>query len=87
MSQPEVTSTPPAPIYRCQRCGKPTPYRMMMLLMCVACQPDCATCGKVGESGDDACANCWEVERRLPDYLRTEKGRAFVAQLLRESTQ
>jgi hypothetical protein len=77
-------STPPAAIYKCHRCGKSTPYRMMALLLCVECQPDCATCGKVGESGDDACANCWEVQRRLPEFLKSEAGILFVKIALAE---
>lgn len=40
----------------------------------------CSTCGSESDcSGTiDKCANCWEVERRLSDYLKSEKGRAFV---------
>lgn len=87
MSRPvadDVFEAPATP-YHCHRCGKPTPYRMMALLMCVECQPDCATCGKVGESGDKLCANCWEVQRRLPEFLRSEAGVKFVSQMLREA--
>lgn len=45
-------------------------------------QPACDTCGQPGECGDNKCANCWEVERRLGWYLDTPKGREFVAQAL-----
>lgn len=34
----------------------------------------CGTCGV--ETGEDGtrCNNCWEVERRLPQYLKTKNG-------------
>lgn len=34
----------------------------------------CTTCGKQHLSGGDLCNNCWEVERRLADYLKSPKG-------------
>lgn len=42
----------------------------------------CSTCNKDifdylgGNMGQ--CANCWEVERRLADYIKSEIGRKFV---------
>lgn len=43
----------------------------------------CATCARPlrdMEVGGDRCNNCWEVERRLADYLRAggEKAKYFV---------
>ena len=44
----------------------------------------CGTCGKEAP-GTKRCANCWEVERRLRDYLRSRAGQRFVADALREA--
>lgn len=40
----------------------------------------CSTCGASADCGGttEKCANCWEVERRLGDYLKSDKGRRFV---------
>jgi hypothetical protein len=40
----------------------------------------CETCGETGDCGGTIpkCANCWEVERRLASYLRSERGLMFV---------
>lgn len=43
----------------------------------------CETCdGSAAFQGADRCTNCWEVERRLDDYLRSAGGRKFVAETL-----
>lgn len=44
----------------------------------------CVTCGAPSGCGGTAreCTNCWEVEHRLDQYLRSEKGRAFVREAL-----
>jgi hypothetical protein len=43
----------------------------------------CEICGKwTLYMGTRRCNNCWEVERRLDEYLRTTKGREFVVQKL-----
>ena len=43
----------------------------------------CEVCGRPTlYMGTRRCNNCWEVERRLEDYLRTAKGREFVVQKL-----
>jgi hypothetical protein len=47
---------------------------------------NCRTCDK--PCGDlFTCTDCWEVERRLDDYVRSPKGRARVAEALRNATQ
>ena len=42
----------------------------------------CATCGDKAISGCRQCGNCFEVERRLPDYLMSAQGRRFVQEAL-----
>ena len=46
----------------------------------------CGTCGKPSpfdEGGEHTrCTNCWEVEKRLEDYLKSPGGMAFVRQML-----
>lgn len=48
-------------------------------------QPACRVCGRRGESGDSKCANCWEVERRLDEYVSTSNGLAFAESVLDEA--
>ncbi len=45
----------------------------------------CRTCGADGDMDGTCqeCANCWEVEKRLEDYLRSQKGRDFVETALK----
>ncbi len=40
----------------------------------------CEVCGGKGDCNGTIpkCANCWEVEKRLADYLKSPKGLAFV---------
>ena len=39
----------------------------------------CKRCGKpTSYLGTKLCNGCWEVESRLDDYLRSEKGRQYV---------
>lgn len=38
----------------------------------------CKTCDKPAFANSDLCCNCWEVERRLEEYLQSEKGRDLV---------
>lgn len=47
----------------------------------------CETCGKLGDCNGtiDKCANCWEVEKRLTDYLKSEFGREFVGLALMDA--
>ena len=41
----------------------------------------CETCGTPTPfTGTRRCNNCWEVERRLPDYMKSPKGWDFVRQ-------
>jgi hypothetical protein len=49
----------------------------------------CRTCGALGDCGGlcDSCANCWEVERRLEQYLCSRKGCEFVAEKLTAALQ
>lgn len=44
----------------------------------------CYVCEDEGDCGGTIpkCANCWEVERRLDMYLRSEKGQKFVVAAL-----
>lgn len=43
----------------------------------------CRVCGKwTLYLGTRLCCNCWEIERRLEEYLRHPKGREFVLQQL-----
>lgn len=43
----------------------------------------CATCGEpTAFLGTKRCNNCWEIERRLYHYLKSEKGRDFVQRSL-----
>jgi hypothetical protein len=43
----------------------------------------CETCGTPTRfTGTRRCNNCWEVERRLPDYMKSPKGWAFVRQYI-----
>jgi hypothetical protein len=37
-------------------------------------RPTCETCGKPVEWVGTTCVNCWEVEHRLDQYLRSPKG-------------
>jgi len=42
----------------------------------------CETCGKpTPYRGTKRCNNCWEVERRLPDYVKSSRGRAFARRI------
>lgn len=43
----------------------------------------CVTCGTATWRDCPECDNCWNVERRLPDYLKSEHGRDFVRQELK----
>jgi hypothetical protein len=46
--------------------------------------PRCRTCGGETQAPNaERCDGCWEVESRLPDYLRTAGGRVFAKRLLR----
>jgi hypothetical protein len=42
---------------------------------------ECKTCGAPGDCDGtcDRCANCWEVEKRLADYIKSDNGKRFVA--------
>lgn len=43
----------------------------------------CETCGDhTPTTGTRRCDRCWEVESRLPAYVRTEKGKLFVCRVL-----
>jgi len=47
----------------------------------------CKVCGKPspfpdGGLGQVECTNCWEVEKRLTAYLKSENGRRFALNLL-----
>jgi hypothetical protein len=43
----------------------------------------CTTCGfPTTFNYTGRCTNCWEVERRLKEYLKSENGREFVRKLL-----
>jgi hypothetical protein len=43
----------------------------------------CETCGTPTPfAGTRRCKNCWEVERRLPDYTKSPKGWDFVRQYI-----
>jgi predicted ATP-dependent serine protease len=43
----------------------------------------CTTCGfQTTFNYTGRCNNCWEVERRLKEYLKSENGREFVRKLL-----
>ena len=45
----------------------------------------CKTCGKPTPStGTVLCNNCWEVERRIEEYLESENGRRFIRTKLAE---
>lgn len=44
----------------------------------------CKTCGVPVDREFESCQNCWEVERRLTEYLRSEAGQAKVRQALLE---
>jgi len=35
-------------------------------------------------TGTKRCDGCWEAETRLPDLIKTRKGRMIVAQAMRE---
>jgi len=36
----------------------------------------CKTCGRITQYlGDRLCTNCWEVESRLAEYAKSERGR------------
>lgn len=49
-------------------------------------QTPCLTCGHLTVFAKvRKCHTCWTVESLLPDYLRSENGRAFVVDLLGES--
>jgi hypothetical protein len=56
----------------CRRCGRNA-------CECVPCE----TCGELtAMTGTKRCDGCWEIERRLRDYLRSDGGREFVAAAL-----
>lgn len=46
----------------------------------------CSTCGAPGDCGGTIakCVNCWEVEKRLQEYLGSEGGRRFARALMKE---
>lgn len=47
---------------------------------------DCKTCNKQGAFNGtlSQCTNCWEVERRIEDYLKSKKGLQFIIAALRQ---
>jgi hypothetical protein len=50
----------------------------------------CKVCGKEVDGYPKGtlhipCPNCWEVERRLSDYLKSENGKKFVREALEEA--
>jgi hypothetical protein len=49
----------------------------------------CKTCKRnilnYGSGEMKECANCWEVERRLGDYLQNAAGRNFVTKALKKA--
>lgn len=47
----------------------------------------CKTCGDIGamEGSAPECTNCWEVEKRLDDYARSEKGRKILLKVATEA--
>jgi hypothetical protein len=49
---------------------------------------DCETCGKrTPYTGTKRCNLCWAVEGKLLDYLKSIKGRDFVAAALKDSQE
>lgn len=39
----------------------------------------CETCGKPADfEGAKKCCNCWEVEKRIDEFIRSPKGRQTV---------
>lgn len=43
----------------------------------------CMFCGEpTAMTGTKKCDGCWEVARRLDEFVRTEAGRKFVRQVL-----
>lgn len=46
----------------------------------------CESCGSPTQFRvPQRCNNCWEVERLLPEYLRSRPGREFVAAALEKA--
>lgn len=50
----------------------------------------CSTCGAEillltpqGKKKEITCTNCWEIERRIDDYLKSENGRKFIKEKLK----
>jgi hypothetical protein len=41
----------------------------------------CKTCG-CAVNGTKECTNCWEVERRLEEYAKSQNGRIKIVQVL-----
>ena len=45
----------------------------------------CKTCGDPTPMlGTKLCDGCWEVESRLPSYMKSKKGRQFVVETLNQ---
>lgn len=45
----------------------------------------CKTCDNPAAFDDcDKCTNCWEVEKRLDDYLKSDRGRKLVCAALEQ---
>ncbi len=42
----------------------------------------CGICGRPSSPVDCRCDNCWEVEKRLADYIESPAGKAFVLKTL-----
>ncbi|MCK4527998.1 hypothetical protein KAW18_11570 [candidate division WOR-3 bacterium] len=52
----------------CRTCGKPVPSIML---------PD-----PLDHNHNVTCVNCWEVETRINEYLKSDKGRKLIIEAL-----
>ena len=47
-----------------------------------AAEDRCGTCKRNVERGFDRCTNCWEVEKRIDEYVKSAGGRAAIHKAL-----
>ena len=54
-----------------------------ILILRIIDKVPCEICGTPTlMTGTKRCNNCWEVEHRIGDYIKNEKGRQFILDLL-----
>ena len=50
----------------------------MNLYKCFTCKSEIRYLTPKKKGFEAKCTNCWEIERRINDYLKSKKGRDFI---------